>query len=404
VSSSRQRSATVTRPETRCRFSLLIAGILTALLLHAPLLSSCAYRTPPDVVEVPPGEYPFFVDEGGVDGLLGAVVRHLAVVGRDRNRNASSMVDGISADDLAQSLATFKTLIEQNPDPVALNRMIREHFRIFQSTGRNEAQDMLVTGYYEPLFPGSLSKVEPFIHPLYRVPESLVQQSGKRIGRADAEGRLVPYWSRQEIDGEHMLKGAELVYLKDRFDAYLLHIQGSGRIQLPDGSVRSVQYAASNGLAYQSLGKLFVDEGIMPAAEVSIDSIRTWFAKHPEQIERMLYHNPRYIFFQWGDDQGPRGSLGQVLTANRSIAIDHDVLPAGAVAYLVSRIPILDADGGISHWRPFGRFVLPQDSGAAIRGAGRVDLFMGSGDYAAKAAGTMKEPGKLYFLLPKKKS
>lgn len=115
----------------------------------------------------------------------------------------------------------------------------------------------------------------------------------------------------------------------------------------------------------------------------------------------MLYHNPRYIFFKWGDDKGPRGSLGQILTSHRSIAIDHKVFPTGAIGYLVSRRPIINEDGTVNHWKPFGRFVLPQDSGAAIKGAGRVDLFWGSDYYAEKAAGTMKETGNLFFLLPK---
>ena len=115
----------------------------------------------------------------------------------------------------------------------------------------------------------------------------------------------------------------------------------------------------------------------------------------------MLFHNPRYIFFQWGDDHGPRGSLGEILTADRSVAIDHSILPTGAIGYLVSRRPVLNDNGTINHWRVFSRFVLPQDSGSAIKGPGRVDLFLGNGHYAETAAGNMKETGELYFLLKK---
>jgi membrane-bound lytic murein transglycosylase A len=138
----------------------------------------------------------------------------------------------------------------------------------------------------------------------------------------------------------------------------------------------------------------------MTRSAVSIESIRTYFDDHPESLEPMLFHNPRYIFFDWGDDRGPRGSIGQVLTPQRSVALDHDIFPTGAIGYLISRRPVLDANGAINHWKIFGRFVLPQDSGAAIKGAGRVDLFMGSDYYAEKAAGHMNEPGSLFFLLP----
>lgn len=401
---SRIKLQPFSRIDTQRGFSFLLVCILTFLLLLAPLLSSCGYREESNIIEVAPGNYPFFIDEGSVDGLLDALERQFIVIDRNQDTIASSLTDEVSAADLVQSLTTFKTLIEQHTDPVALNRLIRENFRVFQSAGRNDRQDMLVTGYYEPLFTGSLTKTGPFTHPLYRVPKSLVNQSKQKVGRLDDNGLLVPFWNRQEIDSQNVLDGAELVYLKDRLDAYLLHVQGSGRVLLPDGSVRAVHYAASNGLAYNSLGKRFIDEGLMKKTDVSIESMRRYFTEHPEKIDRMLFHNPRYIFFKWGDNKGARGSFGQVLTANRSIAIDHDVLPSGAVGFLVSRRPVLDADGNISHWRPFGRFVLPQDSGSAIKGAGRVDLFMGSGEYAAKAAGTMNEPGKLFFLLPKKES
>jgi membrane-bound lytic murein transglycosylase A len=239
---------------------------------------------------------------------------------------------------------------------------------------------------------------------LYSVPEQLIKRkdpaTGKtRVGRADNKGNLVPFWSRREIDGDGILKGDELVYLKDPMDAYMLHIQGSGRVRLQDGSIRSIHYGASNGRGYKSLGKLFVDRKIMKLKEVSIPAIRAYFDEHPEDITQMLYHNPRYIFFKWGDDKGPRGSIGEILTPGRSIAIDHDTFPAGAIGYLVSKKPVLDKSGSIESWITFSRIVFPQDSGSAIKGPGRVDLFMGNGQYAETAASHMKEEGKFYLLI-----
>jgi membrane-bound lytic murein transglycosylase A len=384
------------------KFEYVLAVVLTLSLLANPLLSSCA-QTDRDLIAIEPGTYPFFIDDGSAVSLIEAIDRHLSYL--DKSSIADSVVatTKISQQEFARSLTTFKSLLLTSPDPIQLNQLIRNHFQLYKSKGRDDRQQMLVTAYYEPIFDGSLRKTEIYRYPVYRVPDSLIHRSkGQvKVGRLDAGGRLVPFWTRREIETQNLLHGSELVYLKDRLDCYLLHVQGSGRVRLPDGSVKALHFGASNGLTYSSLGKLFVDEGIMSAKEVSIDSIRRYFTGHPEAMDRMLFHNPRYIFFNWGDDQGPRGSLGQVLTANRSIAVDHEIFPTGAIGYLVSRRPVLDDDGSINHWKLFGRFVLPQDSGAAIKGPGRVDLFLGHDYYAEKAAGNMKESGSLFFLLPK---
>jgi membrane-bound lytic murein transglycosylase A len=129
--------------------------------------------------------------------------------------------------------------------------------------------------------------------------------------------------------------------------------------------------------------------------------MREYFAMHPDHVTPMLHHNPRYIFFKWGNDSGPKGSLGEILTPGRSVAIDHSIFPTGALGYLVSRRPVLNEDGSILRWQTFSRFVLPQDSGSAIKGAGRVDLFWGAGTYAKTAANHMKEQGAFYFLIKK---
>ncbi len=382
------------RPATssaRCG-CLATATLLFCLLTH-PFLSSCAHIQT-DLIEVEQGAYPFFIDDAPADSLIDAIDRHLSYL--DKKSVTSS-------EEFSRSLSTFKTLLKNGADPIELNRLIRNHFHLYKSRGRNQQQEMLVTGYYEPVFNGSLSKTGPYLYPVYGVPETLIrrQQGPLKIGRLDESGRFVHYWTRKEIDTNDLLQGNELVYLKDKLDVYLLQVQGSGRIRLPGGQTRALHFAASNGHQYNSLGKLIVDEGIMTKEEVSVDSIRAYLADNPEELDRMLFHNPRYIFFGWGDDQGPRGSLGQVLTAQRSIAVDHDIFPTGAIGYLVSRRPVLNDDGSINHWKMFGRFVLPQDSGAAIKGPGRVDLFLGNDYYAEKAAGNMKERGSLFFLLPK---
>ena len=382
------------------RISLLTISIFLLLILN-PLLLSCGHIDP-GLIEIKQGDSPFFVDDAPPDGLINAIDQHLNYLSTTRRTEGGDQL-GIPRDEFHRSLKTFRELLVSNPDPIRLNQLVRTHFQLYQATGRDRDQEMLVTGYYEPMFAGSLERDNVYKFPLYSRPPSLItsHQGENKIGRLDDSGRLVPFWTRREIETANPLTGHEMVWLKDRLDAYLLQVQGSGRILLPDGTTRAVHYAASNGLEYQSLGKLFVDEQIMTREEVSIDAIRNYFDSHPAQMERMLHHNPRYIFFKWGDDRGPRGSLGQVLTADRSIAVDHTVFPSGAIGYLVSRRPVLNDDGTVNHWKTFGRFVLPQDSGAAIKGPGRVDLFLGNDYYAEKAAGSMKEKGSLFFLLPR---
>jgi len=264
---------------------------------------------------------------------------------------------------------------------------------------------MLVTGYYEPLFEGSLTKNPPYLTPLYTRPAELVQRTGpdgkREMGRYDSEQHFTPFWTRKEIETKHHLAGNELVYLKDPFDAYLLHIQGSGKIAFPEGSIKSVGFAGTNGLTYKSIGKYLVDEKIMKLKDVNIPAIRDYLEQHPNEMLNLLHQNPRYIFFQWGDNKGPRGSSGEALTAGRSIAIDPQALPAGTIAYLKSEKPVLDSANNIIAWEPMERFVFPQDSGSAIKGTGRVDVFWGNGDYAETTANHMKHPGKLYFLVKK---
>ena len=378
------------------RFS---AVFLAVLLAAAPYLAGCA-DSRGALVEVEAGATPFFVDFETPDTLLTALDRQIAYLAGQADEPSSSSESGAHI----ESLARFRSIIARNPDPVELNRLIRDHFHLYQAAGRSEFREMLVTGYYEPMFNGSLRKTARYRYPLHSVPASLVQNRGGQTtaGRIDETGRFQPFWTRAQIEGGSLLQDSELVYHEDRLDAYLLQVQGSGRIRLEDGRVRALHFAASNGHPYRSLGKLLVDRGVMEKSAVSVESIRAYFDDHPEQLEASLFHNPRYIFFAWGDDRGPRGSIGQVLTPQRSIALDRTLFPAGTIGYLVSSLPALDEQGAISHWRPIGRFVLPQDSGAAITGPGRVDLFMGSGYYAEKAAGHMNESGSLFFLLPRK--
>jgi membrane-bound lytic murein transglycosylase A len=354
-----------------------------------------------------PQNVPNFYDDMDFDSLINCAKHQIAYLERQEPGKNISFADDLY--DNRWLLLSAKELLSQllhNPGREELNRFLKENYIVYQAGGRTGKgfRNMLVTGYYEPVFSGSLTRKSPFLTPIYAPPKSLVSlrdNKKTRIGRYSRDGRFVNYWSRAEIENNNLLKGYELAFLSDPFDAFLLHVQGSGRIRLPDNSVRSVRFAGSNGLDYRSIGKLLVDEKIMPLEEVNIPAIRKYLQEHPEQQQRILHHNPRFIFFTWSDTLSPKGSSGEELTPGRSIALDTSALPGGTIGYLVSRRPVLDADNAIRGWKPLSRLVFPQDSGAAIKGTGRVDIFWGNGHYAEVAANHMKEDGQLFFLVKK---
>jgi membrane-bound lytic murein transglycosylase A len=267
---------------------------------------------------------------------------------------------------------------------------------------------VLFTGYYEPLLDGSLVRTERYRYPLYRRPDDLVEvelavfpsarTEEKLYGRV-VNGRLVPYFSREEIDGKEVLadKHYELAWVDDPVARFFLHIQGSGQIQLPDGRRLRVGYAGTNGRPYQSIGKLLLDQGKLRHGEPSAPAIRRYLRTHPEERDAIFFHNPRYVFFQVTAD-GPRGNLGAPLIPGRSLATDPRVYPPGSLGFIRTRRPVVGPQEQVS-WQEFSRFVLLQDSGAAITGWNRADLFWGSGD--GIEAGYMAQEGALYLLMKK---
>ncbi|SDO89775.1 murein transglycosylase A [Desulforhopalus singaporensis] len=392
------------RTVLRIRF-LIPTGFLLLLVFACSLLY--LYRYQP-LHLIPPKSVPFFTDDFDRNSLILAAERQQRYLLRQPpEKTVQFGQKAISCRWLLVSMTELLDKLRQSPDIWEFNEFLRKNYTIFQAGGRKRPgpPTMLVTGYYEPLFAGSLIGKPPFVYPIYSTPPSLmVRKNGdgiSSIGRYDRVNNFVPFWSREQIENQNLLRGHELAYLADPFDAYLLHVQGSGKILLPDGSLRTVRFAGSNGLEYNSIGKLLVDEGIMDLEDVDIEAIRQYLAQNPEQQKRILHHNPRFIFFGWGNSENPVGSNGIELTPGRSVAVDQNLLPAGTFAFLSSSRPLIDVNGKIIGWTGLNRFVFPQDSGAAIKGTGRVDLFWGSGPQAGAAAGTMKHRGKLYFFVKK---
>jgi membrane-bound lytic murein transglycosylase A len=288
---------------------------------------------------------------------------------------------------------------------------LAERFEFLPSSDNAVLQPMLVTGYYQPTIDASLTPTQDYRYPLYRMPADLVMiedsQQGtiagkvRRVGRYDGD-RLVPYYSRAEIDRDGVLRGRgdEIAWAKDPVDIFFLQIQGSGILRLPDGRHVQIGYAGQNGLPYRSIGRLLIESNKIPRDEMSMQRLRRYLAEHPEEQDAIMAHNESYVFFRLLP-RGPLGSLEVPVTPGRSIATDSRLFPRGAAALLYSERPVLDSHGNLSGWTPFLRLVLNQDTGGAIRGAQRIDLFFGAESRAESEAGFMNSPGKLFFLILK---
>ena len=277
----------------------------------------------------------------------------------------------------------------------------------------NDRREGLYTGYYEPTLKGSRRRRPPYLYPLYQRPRDLVQVDlgsfredlrGRRIAGRLRGARLEPYPDRSAIDGGAVAgKGLELLWVDDPVDAFFLHIQGSGRVELAEGGFERVGYAGQNGHPYVAIGRELVARGAMELAEVSMQSIRDWLVANPREGREVMAANPSYVFFRRLEEAGPVGSQGVVLTAGRSLAVDRGFLPMGAPLWLDATMPALAgaAGSGPPGDEPLQRLFIAQDTGGAIRGPLRGDVFWGPGDEAAQRAGRMKHRGRMWILLPK---
>lgn len=295
----------------------------------------------------------------------------------------------------------------------AVRSFFEREFRAWAATDNGEPQG-LFTGYYEPSLDGSRRRHGEYQTPLHAVPRDLVQVDlgefredleGRRVaGRLDGN-RLRPYYDREAIsEGGLGGRGLEIVWVDDPVDAFFLEIQGSGRVTLEDGSVMRLGYAGQNGHPYTAIGKVLVDQGAMPLEEVSMQSIRAWLEANPEEAVEVMRANSSYVFFRELRGPGPVGSLGVALTPGRSLAVDPGFLPMGAPAWLAAERPDPEAAGEGRESAPavpLRRLMVMQDTGGAIRGPVRGDVFWGPGDLAADIAGLMKHPGRLWLLLPR---
>ncbi len=318
-----------------------------------------------------------------------------------------------SAKEVIVSFRLFRQILEANKGYEQLISDLEQQFLVFKSSA-NSDQRVLFTGYYEPIFKGSLSRTSEYSIPVYSLPDDLLvlklggfrnSLQHRTIVYRNEDSRIVPYYSRREIMELNALEGKnlEIAWMRSPVDLFFLQVQGSGILVLPSGKKIRLSYNGSNGRNYSSIGKMLVDDAKMTLEEVSMDSIRRYIAEHPNELKSILYHNESYTFFNIGAVyEEPRGNINVPLTPNRSIATDTMAFPKAGLAYISSELPVFDKFWNPVGTKPFVRFVVNQDTGGAIKGPGRVDLFWGNGKRAEKSAGKMRSMGRLYFFVAKK--
>lgn len=342
-------------------------------------------------------------------------------------------VDGLMEDDLSaawgawlQSCSTLKNKPQWQPACKAAKALSKPNnatiidylttqFDVYAATNIDGGNTGLVTGYYQPLLQGSRRQSAEYPYPLYKQPKDIVtveladvypelkfkrirgklvetKQGDKKTGQL----KLVPYLTRAEIETTPSpLAGNEIVWINDIIDVFFLQIQGSGLVNLDNGQQVHVGYADQNGHAYNSIGRLLIERGELTADQASMQGIKNWARNNLDKLRDLLNSNPSYVFFRElpAGLPGPLGALGVPITAERSVAIDPKYVPLGAPVFLSSTQP--------NSTKPIKRLMMAQDTGGAIKGGVRADFFWGAGDAAGKQAGSMKQQGKVWVLLPK---
>lgn len=388
----------------------LIAGVLAACACTKP---EGAFRpidyTPDYNAPLPPGalalqkigpeEYPDFSQAFYRQvGLDQAIQNSLEYLARPSSRRYFPYAD-ISHERAVASLERMRTLLASAASPEELNATIVREFDVYRSIGWDGYGTVFFTGYYCPIFEGRRQPDARFRYPLYGLPPDLVKgEEGKILGRRLPDGGITPYYTRREIEESGILRGLEVVWLKDPFEAYVATVQGSARIRLEDGSLMELGYAGNNGHEYKPIADALIEDGILTREQLSLQRMLAHFRSHPQDVPRYCWVNDRTVFFK-PTPGGPYGSLNVPVTPFHSIATDKEVFPRACIALVHTTLPQLE--GNRVRSLPFSAFALDQDTGGAIRAAGRCDVYMGIGAQAEAVAGRTGAEGQLYYVFVK---
>lgn len=375
------------------------------LLAAAILLAACAKEKKPDPprpdyarplppgtlalekVKDPPDFRPGFVSRGD---LRAAIDQSLAYFAKPSSQKYYPYAE-ITHAQVVASLHRFREVLDEARDADEFHHTLVREFDVYRSVGWDGSGAVFFTGYCAPIYEASLEPTDEFRYPLFRRPPDLVSDpEGVPLGRRTETGEIVPYYTRAEIERDGLLAGHEFVWLRDRFETYIVQIQGSARLRMRDGSLLDVGYAGKTDRPYRSAALAMIDDGVLTRDRLSLQNMKTHFGRRPADLDRYLWVNESYVFFT-ETAGGPFGSLGAPVTPYASIATDKGVFPRGAIAYAMTELP-----GSRHH-----AFALDQDTGGAIRSAGRCDLYLGVGPEAEALAGRVGREGKLYYLFLK---
>jgi membrane-bound lytic murein transglycosylase A len=300
----------------------------------------------------------------------------------------------ITLDRVRRSLVRFRQLVVSSKSPAQLQAAVRREFVFYQSVGNDGKGTVKFTAYYEPVYTASRVKTATYKYPLYRLPPDFSQWPKPHPKRIDLEGK-------DGLQGDKsQLRGLQLLWFRDRLEAYMVHIQGSAQIKLTNGKTTSIGYAGGTDYPWTSIGRELAKDGKLPLEGLTMPHLISYFQRKPEELSNYLPRWERFIFFQETNGRPATGSIHVPITAERSIATDKSLMPPGALALIYNSFPY-PASGGKLERRTVSRFVLDQDTGSAIKGPGRVDYFMGSGKLAGDRAGITGGNGSLYYLLLK---
>ena len=303
-------------------------------------------------------------------------------------------VAGVTRDRVQRSLTRFRQLVLTARSSQALQAAVEKEFVFFQAAGRDNRGTVQFTGYYEPIHEASRVPTAEFRYPLFRPPANLSRWQQPHPTRAQLEGRNGLQFDRTS------LKGLPLVWLRDRLDAYLVQVQGSAKLKLTDGSIMTVGTAGYTNYPYTSIGKELLKSGKFKSS-MTMETMIRYFKENPAEMDVYLPRNQRFIFFRETNGAPATGSLNVPVTAERSIATDKSLFPPGALALIQTRLPYETSTKQIQPLQ-VSRYVLDQDTGSAIKGAGRVDVYIGTGKVAGDRAGQVNATGQLYYLLLKR--
>ncbi|WP_026099928.1 murein transglycosylase A [Fortiea contorta] len=303
-------------------------------------------------------------------------------------------IPGITLDRVRRSLLRFRQLVVKSKSPAQLQAAVRQEFAFYKSVGNDGNGTVKFTAYYEPIYTASRVKTSVYKYPLYRLPPDFEKWAKPHPKRLDLEGK------DGLLGNKSQLRGLELVWFRDRLDAYMVHIQGSAQIKLTNGRTTSVGYAGGTDYPWTSIGRELAKDGKLAQNKLTLPGVVQFFQQNPKELNNYLPRWERFVFFKETNGTQATGSIHVPVTAERSIATDKSLMPPGALALVNTSLPY-PARPGKLEYRQVSRFVLDQDTGSAIKGPGRVDYFMGTGKLAGDRAGVTGGNGSLYYLLLK---